>query len=180
MRRCSRCTHPAFRTDRYCLSCGHPFGASPGHWRWLAGGLLLLLCAAGAKAGGLAWAPAAAVHADTPVPIASASKANVVAAPTPAAPCSFVLGFKALHDLLPARIGVCRDNERYDPTSGEAIQHTSGGLLVWRKADNGTAFSDGSQTWVLGPLGLQRRPNGRRFRWEANPTHLPVISLITA
>jgi hypothetical protein len=181
VRRCSRCTHPAYRTDRYCLNCGQPLGVWPGRWRWLAGCLLLLLCAAGAKVGGLAGAPVgAASRADTPAQTASAPMTHAVATSASTTACAFVLGFKALHDLMPARVGVCRDNERYDPTSGDAVQHTSGGLLVWRKADNGTAFTDGSQTWVLGPLGLQQRPNGRRFRWEANPAHLPTISLAIA
>ena len=44
-----------------------------------------------------------------------------------------------------------------------------GGLLVWRKADNFTAFTDGGTTWVNGPNGLQSRPNGERFSWENDP-----------
>ena len=181
MRRCSRCTHPAYRTDRYCLNCGQPLGPSHSRWHWLAGSLLLLLCAVGTKAGGLARAPDnGTMHAEASASPASAPTTHAVAAGSVPSPCRFVLGFKALHDLMPARIGVCRDNEQYDPTSGDALQHTSGGLLVWRKADNGTAFTDGSRTWVLGPRGLQQRPNGRRFGWETNPSHLPVISLTIA
>ena len=37
------------------------------------------------------------------------------------------------------------------------------GLLVWRKADNHTAFTDGYRTWVNGPYGLQVRLNTARF-----------------
>src|SRR5439155_10452091 len=39
-------------------------------------------------------------------------------------------------------------------------------LLVWRKADNFTAFTDGYRTWVQGPFGLQKRLNTERFAWE--------------
>ena len=47
--------------------------------------------------------------------------------------------------------------------------------MVWRKADNFTAFTDGYRTWVNGPDGLQQRLNSQRFAWEANPDGLPVI-----
>jgi hypothetical protein len=43
------------------------------------------------------------------------------------------------------------------------------GLLLWRKLDNWTAFTDGVRWWVNGPLGLQQRLNDQRFSWEANP-----------
>jgi hypothetical protein len=39
-------------------------------------------------------------------------------------------------------------------------------LLVWRAADNWTAFTDGASTWINGPLGIQSRPNSQRFVWE--------------
>lgn len=180
MRRCSRCTHPVYLTDRYCLNCGQPLHRTKGAAPWLMAGLFLLLCAVGAKAGGLVIpsgtaqsAPTSAGSAATPAPL-------VAATGSVPSPCHFVLGFKTLHDLMPARIGACLDNERYDPVSGDAVQHTSGGLLVWRKSDNAAAFTDGSATWVLGPLGMQQRPNDRRFRWETNPSHLPVITLTIA
>ena len=48
------------------------------------------------------------------------------------------------------------------------------GLLVWRKADNHTAFTDGYRTWVDGPKGVQKRLNTQRFAWEANPEDLPL------
>ena len=166
MRCCPRCTHPAFATDRFCLHCGQ-FLAPARRRRWLVGGLLLLLCLAGARAGAAAG-----------VLVSAAPEGDVaISAPSPVQPaaCRFVLGFQTLHDRLPAQVGACRDDERYLPGSGETIQHTSGGLLVWRKADNGTAFTDGSQTWVLGPRGLQQRPNNRRFAWEANSGRLPVL-----
>jgi hypothetical protein len=38
--------------------------------------------------------------------------------------------------------------------------------MVWRKADNWTAFTDGSTTWISGPNGVQERGNDQRFPWE--------------
>lgn len=90
-------------------------------------------------------------------------------------PCQFVLGFKSLHDMLPSTVGSCTDDEGHNPANGDALQHTSGGLLFWRKADNWTAFTDGYHTWVNGPNGLQERLNTQRFRWEANPDGLPMV-----
>jgi hypothetical protein len=83
-----------------------------------------------------------------------------------AANCQFVLGFKILHDLIPAITGDCLTNETHNPTNGDGLQLTTRGLLVWRKADNFTAFTDGHQTWVNGPFGLQTRLNTARFPWE--------------
>lgn len=88
--------------------------------------------------------------------------------------CRFVLGFAAFHDLIPARVGDCADDEQHNPGNGDALQHTTGGLLVWRKADNFTAFTDGTYTWVAGPHGIEERLNARRFSWEANPDGLPL------
>src|SRR5438132_10856275 len=89
--------------------------------------------------------------------------------------CTFALGFASLDDLIPSIVGDCVTNETHDPLTGDALQQTTGGLLVWRKADNWTAFTDGSQSWVNGPLGLQQRQNDQRFWWEANPDGLAII-----
>jgi Carboxypeptidase regulatory-like domain len=83
--------------------------------------------------------------------------------------CAFSLGFAALHHLIPHRVGRCLSSPRYDPRLGEVLQDTTGGVLIWRKADNWTGFTDGSRTWVLGPHGLQQRLSTQRFRWEATP-----------
>jgi hypothetical protein len=89
----------------------------------------------------------------------------------PAAPrqdeCTFTLGFATLHDLIPDVVGDCVGEEWHDPTSGDALQYTTKGLLVWRKADNWTAFTNGFYTWVNGPCGLQSRLSERRFPWES-------------
>src|SRR5262245_5194989 len=89
---------------------------------------------------------------------------GVLAAPA-AAPCTFTLGFEALHDLIPQVVGDCTADAAYG-ANGDALQPTTNGLLVWRKSDNWTAFTDGGTTWINGPQGLQSRPNDQRFSWE--------------
>ena len=87
--------------------------------------------------------------------------------------CEYVLGFKALHDLIPDKVGPCRTSEHHNLINGDGLQETAGvdgkgGLLVWRKADNWTAYTDGYRTWINGPLGLQQRLNTERFPWETS------------
>ena len=79
----------------------------------------------------------------------------------------FVLGFKALAAMMPNVVGQPLENEHFDPVNGNALQQTTTGLMVWRKADNWTAFTDGTNTWINGPYGLQERPNDERFSWES-------------
>ena len=102
--------------------------------------------------------------------------ASAVVAPAPASAvgCEFVLGFKALHDAIPDVVGECTSGESHNPTNGDGIQNTTawhgkGGLLVWRKSDNWTAFTDGASTWINGPYGIQKRGNNERFPWEKDP-----------
>jgi photosystem II stability/assembly factor-like uncharacterized protein len=109
-------------------------------------------------------APPPAVSAPTATPAAAANSG----------PCQFVLGFQTLQALDPNDIGTCVDNQAY-ASNGDAQQHTSKGLLVWRKADNWTAFTNGYWTWINGPGGLVKRLNTQRFPWEANPDNLPVV-----
>jgi hypothetical protein len=94
--------------------------------------------------------------------------------------CRFVLGFRAIHDMIPQTAGNCLVNECHGD-NGDALQetiawHGKGGLLVWRKADNWKAFTDGGTTWVNGPHGLQKRPNGQRFAWEGDAASYPIVS----
>ena len=85
-----------------------------------------------------------------------------------AAECQFVLGFKTLRDLIGHEIvGECLENEHHGD-NGDGLQQTTGGLMVWRKADNWTAFTDGYRTWINGPNGLVQRLNTERFAWEAD------------
>jgi hypothetical protein len=85
-------------------------------------------------------------------------------------PCRFVQGFATVRERIgAAKVGACLEDERVNPENGNTEQRTSGGLLVWRKLDSITAFTDGSTTWVQGPDGLQTRPNSERFSWERDP-----------
>ncbi len=86
----------------------------------------------------------------------------------------FRLGFKALAHQIPEIVGQPLDNEQYDPASGDSIQRTSRGLMVWRREDNITAFTDGTTTWLDGPLGLQSRPNSIQFDWEGVGRETPL------
>ncbi len=97
-----------------------------------------------------------------------------------AADCRFVLGFATLKALIdaaegPEVVGECLENERTNPLNGDALQHTTGGLMVWRKHDNFTAFTDGYRTWIHGPFGLQKRLNSERFDWEPEPPPVPTV-----
>lgn len=78
----------------------------------------------------------------------------------------FVLGFKTLAELIPDVVGEPLENEHHNPENGDGLQQTTRGLLVWRKSDNWTAFTDGYRTWINGPNGLQQRLNEERFEWE--------------
>jgi hypothetical protein len=86
----------------------------------------------------------------------------------------FVLGFKTLADMIPDVVGQPLEDEHHNPESGDGLQLTSKGLMVWRKADNWTAFTDGYRTWINGPNGLQTRLNTERFSWEREPVPSPV------
>ncbi|MHB8619916.1 MAG: C39 family peptidase [Chloroflexota bacterium] len=98
--------------------------------------------------------------------------ASLAAAPlyaaAPAGACHFVLGFATLDNLAASRVGGCLDNQAF-ATNGDALQYTTRGMLVWRKADNWTAFTNGYQTWINGPTGLVTRFNDEWFEWEAYP-----------
>ena len=84
-----------------------------------------------------------------------------------AAECQFVLGFD-LRDLIGHDIvGECLENEHYE-ANGDSLQQTTGGLLVWRKADNWTAFTDGYRSWYsTARTASMQRLNTERFEWEA-------------
>jgi len=88
--------------------------------------------------------------------------------------CHFELGFAALHDALPSTVGDCLDDEAY-AANGDSQQHTTGGLLAWRKSDNLAAFTDGSHTWVNGPNGIQQRLNTERFPFEHDQLSLAEL-----
>jgi len=91
----------------------------------------------------------------------------------PTVPCEFNLGFRTLHDLDTTDVGACLDNQAF-AANGDSVQHTTMGLMVWRKLDIWTAFTNGYWTWVNGPHGLSKRLTTQRFPWEANPDTLPI------
>ena len=97
----------------------------------------------------IAWVLAAAIAA---LLFALAGGAGRAAAA--AADCRFVLGFKALHAMIPDTVGACLENEQHHPIEGFTLQRTTTGLLVWHKAVRLAAFTDGYRTWVSGPFGL--------------------------
>ena len=73
--------------------------------------------------------------------------------------CEFVLGFKALRDIIGHEtVGECLD-EHYN-ANGDSNQKTTGGLLVWRKADNHTAFPAVRYPWEPGPRRRRSHTNG--------------------
>lgn len=81
----------------------------------------------------------------------------------------FKLRFKVLCEALGPQcatiVGEPLENEHYGP-NGDSLQQTTKGLMVWRKADNWIAFTNGSRTWVNGPFGIAERGNDDRFDWE--------------
>src|SRR5450756_1239183 len=86
-----------------------------------------------------------------------AGSATLAPAQTPPV---FQLGFKALADQLPAEVvGVPLENEYFNLSNGNSEQHTTKGLMVWRKIDNWTAYTNGYMTWINGPAGVQSRLN---------------------
>jgi hypothetical protein len=116
------------------------------------------------------------VAAAAPMPADSALSTQHSALAPASAECFFEFGFKTLHDLIPDIVGNCTTNEMHNPENGDGLQLTTGGLLVWRRVDNWTAFTNGATTWVNGPFGLQSRPNGERFPWEAAAVPAPSPS----
>ncbi|MSQ23762.1 MAG: hypothetical protein EXR58_04295 [Chloroflexi bacterium] len=110
------------------------------------------------------------------------STSSVAPVPVAAeAACRFQLGFLAIQQQIPVEVGGCLEDEYFNTGNGNAEQHTAaagnGGLLVWRKADNWTAYTDGYRSWVNGPFGLESRLNTERFPWENDPpaTPTPVV-----
>lgn len=102
--------------------------------------------------------------------------------PSSCTECRFVLGFETLHNLLgdSAIVGDCLENEFHAP-NGDGFQRTTNGLMIWRKASNWTAFTNGEYTWVNGPFGLQKRAATELFPWEttlpgARPDAVTVLS----
>jgi hypothetical protein len=93
----------------------------------------------------------------------------------------FRLGFAALAAMIPDVVGRPLEEEHWDG-AGDQIQATlmpngCHGLMVWRRADNWTAFTDGFRTWINGPLGLQVRLNTELFLWEMEAQGPQVLDI---
>lgn len=103
--------------------------------------------------------------------------ASLPPASASAGACSFKHGFAALREAIgPSIVGACLEDEHFNAENGNAEQRAVGGLLVWRKSDNWTAFTDGASTWIVGPNGVVKRANAERFPWERDPvTYAPAI-----
>jgi hypothetical protein len=83
--------------------------------------------------------------------------------------CEIVLGFSVVQAYVGSSVvGTCLEDEQVSVTTGTTTQRTTGGLLVWRSSDGALAFTDGYQTWLVGPAGLQQRLNSQRYCWEAD------------
>lgn len=80
---------------------------------------------------------------------------------------SFKLGFAALASQIPWIVGQPLEEEHH-AANGDSLQATTTGLMVWRKSDNWTAFTNGARTWVNGGShGIRERGNDERFPWES-------------
>ncbi len=101
----------------------------------------------------------------TAVPILTSTSASL-AQPAP----EFKLGFELPADQIPKVVGEPLEDEHWGP-NGDSLQQTTKGLMVWGKADNWTAFTNGAWTWVNGPMGVQSRSSDERFEWEKD-THI--------
>src|SRR3712207_652766 len=81
----------------------------------------------------------------------------------------FSAGFADLRNQVgPDIVGDCLDNEQRDLVAGTVRQHTTGGELAWNEVSGATSFTNGHETWLIGPHGLQRRLSAERFSWESD------------
>ena len=74
--------------------------------------------------------------------------------------------FLVLSEPLPDLIGSCVGPEVLNAETGDIQQPVDGGVLVLRSADNTPMFTDGWQTWLAGPNGIETRLNSERLTWE--------------
>lgn len=125
----------------------------------------------GGAGGSSSTAQTALLVQPTPAPAdgSGAPSPDADAAASPSAQsgaCTFEMGFGDLQRAVGAEaVGECVDDQSYTE-NGDARQRTTRGELIWRKEDNRSAFTNGSETWIAGPNGVQPRPNDERFAWE--------------
>jgi hypothetical protein len=79
-------------------------------------------------------------------------------------------GFELLVRFLGREIvGDCLENEHTNLAGGNVEQRTSGGLLVWLKDQNLSAFTDGNTTWYVCPGGIEQHPSDEPFACLSAP-----------
>ncbi|MHB8621674.1 MAG: hypothetical protein ACYDAG_19275, partial [Chloroflexota bacterium] len=93
--------------------------------------------------------------------------------------CSFSDGFAALDATIPTTVGGCLGGPSID-SNGNTVQQTTAGMMAYNPKDNVPAFTNGSETWVLGPQGLQTRPNDQRFAYETPEAHVAAAPVAGA
>ena len=94
-----------------------------------------------------------------------------------AAQCEIRPRFRVLAEALPELIGNCVAPEALNGETGDIEQPVDGGVLVLRSADNTPTFTDGWQTWVAGPNGIETRLNSERLAWEPGEASLAVAAV---
>jgi len=65
----------------------------------------------------------------------------------------------------PSLVGECVEDALF-AADADATQRTTNGKLIWRRADERAAFTDGADTWLDGPNGIVRRHSHERYAWE--------------
>lgn len=76
--------------------------------------------------------------------------------------------FNLLRTNIPTAVGNYVGQAQVNLANGDVYQTTTHGLLVDRKADGLTAFTDGFRTWINTALGVFQRLNTCVFPWESN------------
>ena len=94
-----------------------------------------------------------------------------------AAQCEIRPRFRVLAEALPELIGNCVAPEALNGETGDIEQPVDGGVLVLRSADNTPVFTDGWQSWVAGPNGIETRLNSERLAWEPGEASLAVAAV---
>lgn len=96
--------------------------------------------------------------------------------------CETVAAFTELRAAIGAEVvGACQEGARTDD-DGNVRQRTTRGELIVRASDGRAAFTDGNDSWVVGPNGPRRRPNDQYFFWEtveAAPERVQPMAAVT-
>ena len=80
--------------------------------------------------------------------------------------CEMVVQFSELRAAIGgAVVGACQEGA-WTGEQGDVRQRTTRGELILRASDRRALFTDGTDSWVIGPNGPRRRPNGEHFFWE--------------